>query len=375
MNRYDCVIVGAGPAGIGIGCVLQDMKMENFAILERNEIGSSFRKWPKEMRMITPSFPGNAYGMLDLNAVALQTSPAYTLGTEHPTGEEFADYLKALAEYKNLPVRTGVDIQTLTPLPDGGFQLVTSGEVIHSRFVIWAAGEFQYPKTDGFPGSEFTIHNSLVTEWSDIKGDEAVVIGGYESGADAAIHLCRLGKKVTIIDRNGRWLEKGSSDPSVELSPYTKDRLEEIPDDGIDLLPGYEVHWLEPMEQGGYLIYCEDQEGKEHFVRSAHPPILATGFKGSVDLIRHLFDQRPDGQPLLSKHDESTITPGLFLSGPSVVHDDLQLCFIYKFRQRYAVIAEAIGKALELDTSIFDQYRRENMMLEDLSCCAEDCVC
>ena len=75
-----------------------------------------------------------------------------------------------------------------------------------------------------------------------MEGEEIVVSGGYESGADAAIHLSRLGKKVTLIDRNGRWMEKGSSDPSVELSPHTKDRLKEIEDGAIELMAGYDVH-------------------------------------------------------------------------------------------------------------------------------------
>jgi thioredoxin reductase len=362
MNRLDCIIVGAGAAGIGLGCVLQDLKVE-------------FRMWPEEMRMITPSFTSNAYGMLDLNAIAINTSPAYSLGTEHPSGDDYADYLHAVAEYKSLPVRTGVDVTDVRPLPDGGFEVDTSDGVLYSRFVVWAAGEFQYPRTDGFPGAEHALHNSFIREWSEVEGDETVIIGGYESGADAAIHLSRLGKKVTIIDRNGRWLEKGSSDPSVELSPYTKDRLSEIEDGRIHLLPGYEVHWLEKVEDGGYLLYCEDGEGKEHYVRTPHPPILASGFKGSLTLVRHLFENGPDGETLINAVDESTVTPGLFLSGPAVRHGGLLFCFIYKFRQRFGVIAEAIAARLKLDTEALEPYRKQGMMLEDLSCCGENCQC
>jgi cation diffusion facilitator CzcD-associated flavoprotein CzcO len=375
MNHYDCVIVGGGAAGIGIGCVLRDLEIGSFTILERGEIGSSFLMWPKEMRMITPSFTSNAYGMMDLNAIALKTSPAYTLGTEHPSGEDYANYLQAVAQYKELPVQTGVDVLDIRPLEGGGFELHTSVGMMSSRFVVWAAGEFQYPRFDGFPGAEYALHNSLIREWTEIDGEETVIIGGYESGADAAIHLARLGKQVTIIDRNGRWLEKGSSDPSVELSPFTKDRLNEIDDGQIRLLAGHEVHWVEPAEGGGYLIYCEDRDGKEHYVRTAYPPILATGFKGSLTMVQHLFEPGPEGEALLNEWDESTMTPDLFLAGPSVSHGNLLFCFIYKFRQRFGVIASQIAERLGGDTSVMEEYRKQGMLLTDLACCGEDCQC
>ena len=375
MEYYDCLIVGGGAAGIGMGCVLKDLNVEKFCVLDRGDIGASFLMWPDGTRMITPSFTSNAYGMLDLNAIALQTSPAYSLGTEHPTGEDYADYLQAVAEYKELPVQTGVDVIKVIPLEEGGFELETSIGTLRSKYVIWAAGEFQYPNLDNFPGSEYGIHNSLISDWADISGEEIVIIGGYESGADAAIHLCKLGKKVTIIDRNDRWTEKGSSDPSMELSPFTKDRLFDIPDGQIKLLPGYEVHWIETNNDGSFVISCEDRDGNAHNIQTNHRPVIATGFKGSIGLVKPLFEEAAQGHALLNEYDESTITPGLFLSGPSVTHGQLMFCFIYKFRQRFGVIAQQLAQRLALDESILEQYRKYGMMLSDLSCCGEDCKC
>lgn len=375
MEVFDCIVVGAGAAGIGVGCVLRDLNIERFVILDRSEIGASFRCWPAEMRMITPSFTGNAYGILDLNSVSLKTSPAYTLGTEHPSGPQYADYLEALAAYKQLPVRTGVDVRQVRPLEGGGFDVETDGGVLRSRHVIWAAGEFQYPHTAGFPGAEHAIHSSLVREWAQLPGDEFVIVGGYESGADAAIHLARSGRKVTIIDRSGRWTEKGSSDPSLTLSPFTKDRLRQVEDGRIRLLAGHEVHWIERKEEGGYLIYSETADGESHFLTTEQPPILATGFAGSLRTVEALFEHEPDGRVRLSEHDESTRVPGLFLAGPSVAHGGLIFCFIYKFRQRFAVVASQIAERLGVDLAPLEPYRREGMMLTDLSCCGEDCTC
>ena len=73
---YDVVIVGAGAAGIGYGVVLKELGLERFTILDRHQVGASFSRWPKEMNFITPSFPSHGFGLLDLNAVTLKTSPA-----------------------------------------------------------------------------------------------------------------------------------------------------------------------------------------------------------------------------------------------------------------------------------------------------------
>ena len=59
MKNYDVVIVGAGPAGVGISSMLKDFGVENMIVLERGKIGETFDKLPEEMRFITPSFTTN----------------------------------------------------------------------------------------------------------------------------------------------------------------------------------------------------------------------------------------------------------------------------------------------------------------------------
>jgi hypothetical protein len=97
--KFDVVIVGAGAAGVGCGVVLKDLGIENFVILERHQVGASFSFWPQEMRFITPSFPSHGFGLLDLNAVVLNTSPALSFRREHLTGKEYAFYLQTVADH------------------------------------------------------------------------------------------------------------------------------------------------------------------------------------------------------------------------------------------------------------------------------------
>lgn len=370
-TTLDAVIVGAGAAGIGMGVALQQLDLDGsrFTILERHNIGESFKRWPAEMRFISPSFNSNAFGLVDLNAITPNTSPAYNLRREHPSGMDYARYLQAVANHFELPIRTGVDVRSIQQSRDG-FEIEALQGRFRARFVIWAAGEFQYPRLNGFRGAELCLHSSKVRSWSELEGKEFVVIGGYESGVDAAVALSSLGRRVRVLDTNAAW-KNDDSDPSLSLSPYTTERLKAALKDGRIELCG-EKHVIEVERvRKGFAIRTDDGE----WSITPNQPILAAGFNSSAKLIADLFEWRDDDTPKLNGVDESTVAPGLFLVGPNVRHDKYIFCFIYKFRQRFAVVANAIGERMALDTSGLQVYRASSMYLDDLSCCGVECDC
>ena len=177
------------------------------------------------MRFISPSFNQQGWtSSFDLNAVAQDTSPAYALHAQHPSGKQYADYLAALAADASLDVRLGTEVRSVEKLADGDFDVrVRAGgadNIMRTRFVVWAAGEFQYPSTGDLPGAEFCVHNSKVESWAGLPGDERVVIGGYESGVDACVNLARAGKKVTVLASTPTWNVQ-TPDPSTEPVSYT----------------------------------------------------------------------------------------------------------------------------------------------------------
>ena len=372
MENYDVVIVGAGASGIGIAAMLKDFGVERMVILERDKVGSTFHKWPKEMQFITPSFTTNYWGHIDLNSVASGTSPAFSLDTEHPNGERYARYLDLISEHWELPIEEGQDVKQVI-YSEGCFAIHTKkGTVYDSRFLIWAAGEFQYPRTNAFSGSQLCLHNSLVESWERIEGDEIYIIGGNESGMDAAINLSRLGKSVHVLHGDPNW-DKKSTDPSENLAPFTLDRLSQETVYGRIRNVGESVVTDVKLEDDKYLIYVD---GKLSPYTSGTQPVLATGFNSSAIIIENLFDwDESKSYCLLNENDESIKTPGLFLVGPHVRHNNLIFCFIYKFRQRFGVVANAIGKQLGMDTSFLDQYFNEGLYLDELSGLDEECAC
>jgi putative flavoprotein involved in K+ transport len=320
----------------------------------------------KANEITTPSFFSNTFKMIDLNAITYDTSPALTLQTEHPSGYEYAAYLKKLAEHFKLPIQGNTNVDSVSKNGDV-FTIKTNKGEIKSKFLVWAAGEFQYPRSHSFPGAKYCIHNSLISNWNDVQGDEFFVIGGYESGMDTAINLAARNKRVLIIDKDNL-LESEDIDPSRTISPYTKDRLRRVnTKNQIEFHTGRVVRV--EKDQNEFIIFTEKKK-----IRSKTKPILATGFKGSLSLIKGLFDWE-DGKAQLNSFDESIKTPGLYVTGPMLQSHNMIFCFIYKFQQRFAVVANSIGIKLSKDISVIEQYKKEGMYLDNLENAKDECAC
>jgi hypothetical protein len=389
------------------------------------------------MKFISPSF--NQAGWtpsFDLNAISFETCPALSLRTEHPSGKEYAIYLESIVRQSGMNIQLESRVTNIRDMGKkeneederdhfGPFHVDVSQEegasqTMSTKYVVWAAGEFQHPKiaskheeektkekiSDGslFPGTEHCLHNTRVESWATIPGDEFVIIGGYESGMDAAINLAVGGKSVSVLASTPCWnIQTG--DPSGELAPYTAARLRTVLSTSQHkpkLFSPLRVIAVEEAEGGGYDVtakwkekeesvvsrrFADEDPGERDSILKIHtkqPPILCTGFVGSVAAqASHLFDF-PDPEsagkgcigngPLLTKDDESTKVPGVFLVGPSVTHGELSFCFVYKFRQRFAVVANAICKGLGMDTAeAVAECRQTNMYLDDFAVC-ESCV-
>ncbi|MFC0274018.1 NAD(P)/FAD-dependent oxidoreductase [Metabacillus herbersteinensis] len=364
-------IVGAGPAGIGLGILLEKVGFKDYVILEKYEVGATFFQWPKEMKLITPSFIGHGFGSLDLNSIAPETSPAFSFEKEHLTGEEYGTFLQMLSQHFKLKVEEDTEVKRVEK-KNGYYRLHTDEGCITAEYVIWATGEYQFPNSKPFEGAELAIHNSEVESWAELDGDEFTIIGGYESGIDAGYHLVMNKKSATVFSRSSLW-ESEEVDPSLSLSPYTKERLvSAMETNRLQLKGGVEVLKIEKAAED-YVLYLSD--GSSHKTKTK--PILATGFIPGAKQIQSFFEWDETGVPLLSEQDESTESHNLFLIGPNVRHKEVIFCFIYKFRQRFAVVAKEIldRAGADYNESVLEHYRKNNMFLDDLTCCEVKCEC
>ncbi len=371
MTVTDVIIVGAGPAGIGIATLLNPMGL-SYIILEKSEIGGSFLEWPKNMEMITPSFPSNAFGQMDLNSICESTSPAFSFHKEHLSGEEYSKYLYGIVAYFGLNGQTNTEVKKVYKQKEGWI-LETNQGSFFCKYLIWAAGEFKNPKIENILGAEHCIHSSLVKEASQLEGDHFVVIGGYESGVQIAFDFINNNKKVTIINPF-EIDDMSTSDPSKVLSPYTYTKYNKLKKPELYTEVLGEVFSV-TKDENRYVLQLKDNTT----IETENKPICATGFSLVKKPIEEFITYREDGSPKLKKTDEFFGHKNIYLSGPSVRHDDHIFCFIYKFRQRFGVIVEDILKKEkydERDISLFvNKWKNHGMYLGDLSCCGDECIC
>lgn len=372
-NILDVAIVGAGPAGLGLAITLQRVGAARVGVLESRAVGASFLRWPAETRFITPSFYGNPFGLVDLNAITPTTSPADLLGEQHVSGPHYAEYLRALAAHHKLQIAENCAVTALARRADGLFALATSRGPVLAKNVVWATGEFHHPDHTRFPGADLCRHYAEVASFADLEGSEHVIIGGFESALDAACHLVAAGKSARVLAPRPTWLLPEEADPSVILTPHTRGRVETALATGrLKLIDGARVRSV-TRAANAFQVTAEDGRAWH----TAHPPINATGFRkgGGARQIEPLLAWGEHGFPLLTADDESTLTPGLFLVGPHVRHEKIIFCFIYKFRQRFAVVARALATRLDLDPTPLEELRSKGFYLDDLSCCLATCDC
>jgi len=367
------LIIGAGPAGIGCALALNACGIQTL-IVDAKGVGASFAAWPKQMRLITPSFHSNSFGSVDLNALSPETSPADFLHTQHPDGVDYARYLKALVIHYKLLVNAPTLVTQIIPLQDGTFEVQTNHGRHHAKHVIWAAGEFSRPDKSSIRGADLCLHNSQVKDWDELAktGARFTLIGGYESGIDAAVHLMNAGREVHLLSRGEPWGNK-DPDPSRSLSPHTRDRLKTAllaAPGSVRFYKNADITSVKKTASGYELMDIDSRP-----FSSPTPPILCTGFRSALEPIRNLWEWK-NGQPIFSEAaDESTLTPGLFYSGPSLAHRGASFCFIYKFRARFGVIARELAQRLGHEwQQPLQLWQERGFMLDDLSCCA-DCQC
>lgn len=372
MQHYRVAIIGAGAAGVGMTIAFQQIGLDDndMIVIDKGKVGQSFLNWPKSTRTITPSFTTNGFGMPDINAVSTETSPAYTFNEEHVSGETYADYLQTVAQHYELPIQEDTAVEKVE-FVDGHYEIETNQGLITSEYIFVATGDFSFARKP----FKYGQHYSEVEDFTKMPGDEYIIIGGNESAFDAAICMAEQGKQVSIYTHS-TGLEDEHADPSIRLSPYTHQRLRKAVQQGamIELNVGYTASKISFSDvDRKYVIQFNN--GKQ--ATSKNEPILATGFDATTNpLVQQLFSTQ-DGDIELTDNDESTRYPNVFLIGPTVRHADAILCYIYKFRARFAVLATTVleREALEINEEAVEVYKNNNMYLDDYSCCEVDCSC
>jgi putative flavoprotein involved in K+ transport len=181
----DCVVVGAGPAGLAASAALTDRGVEH-EILERGRVGESWRtqRWDS-FRLNTPGWMNQMLGE--------QARSAYA------TGGEVVQRLDQLAA--DCPIQAGVGVTRLAPAGDG-YVLHTANGEIRARTVVVATGAENVPRIPAlaraFPDRVGQYHAADYRRPGLLPDGPVLVVGSGQSGCQIAEDLTAGGRQVVL---------------------------------------------------------------------------------------------------------------------------------------------------------------------------------
>jgi thioredoxin reductase (NADPH) len=187
---YDVLIVGAGPAGISASLRAIENKL-NYLTLERDEIGGTVAKYPRQKLVMTSPVEFPMYGKFK----KMQLSKENLLS--------FWDMILNRADFN---VCTGEKVDNIKKGGDGIFTVLTANNEYRARHIILALGRAGEPRKLGVKGEELSKVMYRLIEADHYINKKILVVGGGDSAVESAMGLAhQAGNQVTLCYRAERF--------------------------------------------------------------------------------------------------------------------------------------------------------------------------
>jgi putative flavoprotein involved in K+ transport len=185
----DTLVIGAGQAGLAMSRCLTDRGHEHL-VLERGRVAQRWRseRWDS-FTLLSPNWqtrlPGHRYRGTDPEGFM--------------TAEQVADFLERYA--RDAPVRTGIAVHRLEPVPSGWRARTSAGDVV-ARQVVVATGDLDRPQAPPLartlPAAIAQLHSSAYRNPGQLPEGPVLVVGAGPSGQQIAEELARAGRRVHL---------------------------------------------------------------------------------------------------------------------------------------------------------------------------------
>jgi len=191
-EAFEVVVVGAGQAGVAMSEHLTNAGISH-VVLERDRIAERWRteRWDSLVAngpAWHDRFPNLDFEGFDPDAFVPK--------------EAVADYFEAYAKKFKAPIRTGVEVKSVTRLStDSGFKVETSDGEILAKYVVAATGPFQKPAIPPVVPESATIHQLHSSDYhnpAQLPEGGVIVVGAGSSGVQIAADLRNSGRDVYL---------------------------------------------------------------------------------------------------------------------------------------------------------------------------------
>jgi thioredoxin reductase/ferredoxin len=184
---HDLLVIGAGPGGISASLRAIEHKL-NYLTIERDEIGGTVAKYPRQKLVMTSPVEFPMYGKFK----KMQLSKENLLA--------FWDMILNRTDFN---VSTGEKVEDVKRGADGTFTVVTTTNQYRGRAVILALGRAGEPRKLGVKGEELPKVMYRLIEADHYINKKILVVGGGDSAVEAAMGLAsQTGNQVTLSYRS-----------------------------------------------------------------------------------------------------------------------------------------------------------------------------
>jgi len=188
----DLIIIGAGPAGLSAAEAAQREDL-SYLVIEKGTIADTIRKYPVGRTMFsTPNEVEMAVGTL---------KPV----KEKPSREELLSHYIHFVLNHNLLVNTDEKVEDVSGNINSGFSVRTTKNQYKAARVLFAIGAMEFPRRLNVEGEDLEkVHHLFVEPYPYVRKN-ALVVGGGNSAAEAALFLSEEGARTTLAIWREDW--------------------------------------------------------------------------------------------------------------------------------------------------------------------------
>ena len=178
---YDCIIIGAGPAGLGAALYTSRDRLKTL-VLEK-------------------FYPGGQINNTD----RIENYP----GFERIDGPGLIEKMQKQALNFGAEIKSGSEVTSLKRLPDGRIAVSCDSDTYTARALILSPGsdyrKLGVPGEDKFRNAGAGVSYCGTCDAPFFKGKEVVAVGGGNTAVEETLHLAKFARKVTLIHRRGEF--------------------------------------------------------------------------------------------------------------------------------------------------------------------------
>lgn len=188
----DLLIIGAGPAGLSAAYAAAQEGL-NYLVIEKGTIADTIRYYPVGRTLFsTPN---------ELEMLAGSLKPV----RDKPTREELLSHYIQFVLKHDLKINTAETVTRVERLPDGRFHIVTSNDEYFALRLLFAIGAMAHARRLNVAGEDLPkVHHLFVEPYAYVRRD-ALVVGGGNSAAEAALFLSEEGARTTMAIWRDDW--------------------------------------------------------------------------------------------------------------------------------------------------------------------------